>query len=99
MENITRNTEELLKHPKNKPLRVEFEILDFGSEDEEPGDKEIYMAYKKKANGIKNVFYDNDEEKVTGYFVVENSDCARNLIHLEGENIVGFDFTFEIEPY
>lgn len=34
-----------------------------------------------------------------GYFVVKDSDAAHHLINLEGENVVGSDLTFSVEPF
>lgn len=52
--------------------------------------------------GIINVFYDDvdeEEDGVFGYFVMKDSHAANKLINMEGENVVGFDFTFDVETF
>lgn len=47
------------------------------------------------------MFYDKDEldkDLETGYFVVKDVESAQHLIKLENENVIGFDFTFHVEP-
>lgn len=42
---------------------------------------------------------DDDEDAVIGYFVVKDADVAQQLVQLEAENIVGYDLTFNVEPF
>lgn len=50
----------LENHDANSPLRVNFQILDPEEEQDPPSQKTLFEIFSKKAKGIINVFYADD---------------------------------------